>query len=92
MADNLKTTIRLKKGEASVLKDLAFELTKEAINLGKRKVYTEADIVHFAIEIMSKIIAVDENGDLAIQNENVYTTTQMLGMKPERKKSKFKGE
>ena len=60
-------TIRLKKQEASELKDLSFELTKKAITAGHQKIYKESDIVHFLIENLAKRITVDSHGDLIIE-------------------------
>lgn len=60
-------TIRLKKQEASDLKDLSFELTKKAITAGHQKIYKESDIVHFLIENLAKKITVDNHGDLTIE-------------------------
>lgn len=60
-------TIRLKKQEASELKDLSFELTKKAITAGHQKIYKESDIVHFLIENLAKRITVDSHGDLKIE-------------------------
>uniref|UniRef100_A0AAU8B337 Uncharacterized protein n=1 Tax=Dulem virus 57 TaxID=3145768 RepID=A0AAU8B337_9VIRU len=63
-------TIRLKKQEASELKDLSFELTKKAITAGHQKIYKESDIVHFLIENVANKVSIDKNGDLTILNNN----------------------
>ncbi len=69
MTQALKTTIRLKKQEAMELKDMAFTLTKKAIMQGKHKVFSESELVHFAIEKVMKNIGIDENGNLKITGE-----------------------
>ncbi|MCM7236044.1 hypothetical protein M8R50_01875 [Enterobacter bugandensis] len=66
MAEATKTTIRLKKQEAVELKDAAFSLTKQAIMKGKQKIYTEADLAHFAIENLLKYIDIDDSGNLIL--------------------------
>lgn len=66
MAENIKSTIRLKKQEAAELKEAAFSLTKQAIMKGKQKIYTEADLAHFAIENLLKYIELDDSGDLIL--------------------------
>lgn len=69
MTEKLKTTIRLKKQESIDLSNLAFSLTKQAIMNGKQKVYSESDLVHFAIEKVADKICLDENGDLIYEPE-----------------------
>jgi hypothetical protein len=69
MTERLKTTIRLKKQESVELSKLAFELTKENIMNGKQKLYSESDLVHFAIEKIAGKIALDANGDLIYTEE-----------------------
>ncbi|QLB14719.1 hypothetical protein A6B39_04305 [Mannheimia granulomatis] len=64
-------TIRLKKQEASDLKDLSFELTKKAITAGHQKIYKESDIVHFLIENLAKAITVNSNGDLELNIDSL---------------------
>ncbi|EAA4514412.1 hypothetical protein ZH03_005070 [Salmonella enterica subsp. enterica] len=64
MSESLKTTIRLKKQESVELRDIAFSLTKKAIQKGKHKVYSESDLVHFAIEKTLKNIDLDDDGNL----------------------------
>lgn len=59
-------TIRLKKNEATELKDLSFELTKKAITAGHQKIYKESDIVHFLIEKMAKKVTINKSGELII--------------------------
>ncbi|MIE73125.1 hypothetical protein EL06_28160 [Salmonella enterica subsp. diarizonae] len=70
MSEAIKATVRLKKQEAIELKDKAYALTRRAIMNGKHVVYTESDIVHFAISSTIKNIDLDENGHLAIKQEN----------------------
>lgn len=62
-------TVRLKKQEASDLKDLSFELTKKAITAGHQKIYRESDIVHFLIENISKSITIDKEGNLCLNKD-----------------------
>lgn len=69
MDENIKSTIRLKKQEATALKDAAFSLTKQAIMKGKQKIYTEADLTHFAIENLLKYIELDESGNLILNTQ-----------------------
>ncbi|EBP0014059.1 hypothetical protein HX37_25825 [Salmonella enterica] len=69
MAENIKSTIRLKKTEATALKEAAFFLTKQAIMKGKQKIYTEADLVHFAIEKLLKYIELDDSGNLKLRQK-----------------------
>lgn len=59
-------TIRLKKQEASDLKDLSFELTKKAITAGHQKIYKESDIVHFLIENLAQKVTINSKGDLVV--------------------------
>lgn len=86
MPENIKTTIRLKKQEAIELKSLAFELTKEAIMMGKQKIYTESDIAHFAIENLIDLIVLDDNGDLSMIDLNTYKGIKQLGLPYKRRK------
>lgn len=74
MAEATKTTIRLKKQEAVELKDAAFSLTKQAIMKGKQKIYTEADLAHFAIENLLKYIDIDDSGNLTLNIQKSTTT------------------
>lgn len=69
MAENIKSTIRLKKQEAAELKEAAFSLTKQAIMKGKQKIYTEADLAHFAIENLLKYIELDDSGNLILNTQ-----------------------
>ena len=62
-------TVRLKKQEASDLKDLSFELTKKAITAGHQKLYRESDIVHFLIENISQSITIDKEGNLCLNKD-----------------------
>ncbi|WP_118809148.1 hypothetical protein [Haemophilus haemolyticus] len=57
-------TVKLKKKEASDLKELSFELTKKAITAGHQKIYKESDIVHFLIENLAQNVTINKNGDL----------------------------
>lgn len=68
MADKslLNKTIKLKKSEATELKEISFSLTKQAINSGHQKIYKESDIVHFLIEKMAHKISLNQNGELTI--------------------------
>jgi len=76
MAEATKTTIRLKKQEAVELKDAAFSLTKQAIMKGKQKIYTEADLAHFAIENLLKYIEIDDSGELILNTKKATDEKQ----------------
>lgn len=69
MSESIKATIRLKKQEAVELKDKAYALTRKAIMNGKHIVYTESDLVHFAIENTLKNIDLNDSGQLIIKQE-----------------------
>ncbi|MBD1226401.1 MULTISPECIES: hypothetical protein [Xenorhabdus] len=69
-ASTLKTTIRLKKSEAIDLQEKAFHLTKKNIMSGRQKIYSEADLVHYAIEQMLTMIALDEHGHLILKKDS----------------------
>ncbi|PHM22162.1 hypothetical protein [Xenorhabdus ehlersii] len=69
-ASTLKTTIRLKKSESIDLQEKAFLLTKKNIMSGRQKIYSEADLVHYAIEQMLSMITLDEHGYLILEKDS----------------------
>lgn len=68
MKEKLVATIRLKKSESIILRDISWSLTKQQITTGKMRVVTEADIVHMLIEKYANNVNIDENGDLCLKD------------------------